>query len=88
MIARRTGDWITAKVGDELVMMSAENGRYLGLNEVGSRVWELIEAPRELVDLCGVLELEFDVTPEVCRAEVEAFLNELVSNGAATLDPS
>ena len=88
MIARRSGDWLSAKVGDELVMMSAEHGKYLGLNEVGRRVWELIEAPREIADLCLMLEREFEVTSEVCRTEVETFLNELVHNGAATLDPS
>jgi hypothetical protein len=86
MTARRIGDWLTAKVGEELVMMSAEHGKFLGLNEVGTRVWELIEAPCEVADLCRTLEREFEVTPEVCRAEVEAFLNELVENGAAALN--
>ena len=88
MIARRIGDWLTAPVGEELVMMSAEHGKYLGLNEVGRRVWELIEEPRDVGELCRTLENEFEVTPDVCRAEVETFLNELVENGAATLDPT
>jgi hypothetical protein len=88
MIARRIGDWLTAPVGEELVMMSAEHGMYLGLNEVGRRVWELIEEPREVGELCRTLESEFEVTPEICRAEVEAFLNELVENGAAALGPA
>ena len=88
MIARRSGDWLTAPVGAELVMMSVEHGRYLGLNGMGRRVWELIETPHELGSLCRVLEQEFEVSPEVCRAEVEAFLNELAENGAAALDLS
>jgi len=86
-IISRQGDWLTAKVGDQMVMMSATNGNYLGLNEVGVRVWELLETPRELDALCTLLETEYDVSPETCRAEVEAFVTELIQNGAASLDP-
>jgi hypothetical protein len=86
MIVRRDGDWLTAKVGEELVMMSAERGNYLGLSEVGTRVWELIEAPRDLDDICALLEAEFDVAPETCRREVEEFLDDLVKHGAAAFE--
>ena len=41
MMVRRQGEWLTAKVGDELVMMSTERANYIGLNEVGVRIWEL-----------------------------------------------
>jgi hypothetical protein len=88
MIVRRAGDWLSARVGEELVMMSAEQGNYLGLTEVGTRVWELIEAPRDLDEICALLESEFDVAPEVCRAEVEAFLNDLAQHGAVALAPA
>lgn len=86
MIASRTGDWLTAGVGDDLVMMSVEKGMYLGLSEVGARIWELMEPPRSLDDICAVLVGEFDVPPQVCRAEVDAFLADLVKHGAAALD--
>jgi hypothetical protein len=86
MIVRRQGDWIAAKVGEELVMMSAEMGNYLGLTAVGTRVWELIEIPRRFDDICAVLESEFDVTPETCRDEVGQFLVELEKHGVIALD--
>jgi hypothetical protein len=87
MLIRKQGDWLAAKVGDELVMMSAEKGNYIGLSEVAARIWELIETPREVDAVCGELQKEFEVEPEVCRAEVETFLNELVTYGAIALDP-
>jgi len=86
MIVRRQGDWIAAKVGEELVMMSAEMGNYLGLTSVGTRIWELIEVPRRLDDICAVLSNEFDVTPEICRDEVGQFLVELEKHGVIALD--
>jgi len=81
----RKGDWLAARVGDELVMMSAAKGNYLGLSEVGARVWELIETPSELDAICGQLAGEFEVAPDVCHAEVLAFVDDLVKHGAAEL---
>jgi hypothetical protein len=88
MMVRKQGDWLAAKVGDELVMMSAEQGHYIGLSEVGARIWELLDTPRELAAVCALLQLEYDVAAETCRAEVESFLNELVKHGAIALDPA
>lgn len=84
---RRQSDWLTAKVGDELVMMSTETGNYVGLTEVGARIWELLKTPQELDTLCGRLREEFDVTDQVCRSDVEDFLGELAIHGAVALDP-
>lgn len=88
MMVRKQGDWLAAKVGDELVMMSAEQGHYIGLSEVGARIWELLDTPRDLDAVCAQLQLEYDVAAEICRAEVESFLNELVKHGAIALDPA
>ena len=85
MFARKDG-WLAALVGDELVMMSADSGVYLGLNEVGARIWAIIETPRALPDICAALAKEFETTPEACRPEVETFLNELAERGAVALD--
>jgi hypothetical protein len=68
-------------------MMSAQKGDYIGLSEVGARIWELIETPQELQVVIAKLEQEYDVSPETCRAEVDTFLKELVTHGAVALDP-
>jgi hypothetical protein len=86
-MVRRRGDWLSAKIGDELVMMNASSRHYVGMSEVGARIWELIEQPRSLDDVCAQLQGEYDVAPEICRSEVEAFLQELMGHGAVALDP-
>lgn len=87
MVVRKQGDWLAAKVGDELVMMSAEKGNYIGLSEVGARIWELIETPQDVDTICAKLQDEFEVAPDTCRAEVDGFLSELVKHGAIAFDP-
>ena len=83
---KRQDGWLAAQVGDELVMMSVDSGVYIGLNEVGARVWDLIETPRDLGDLCKKLSEEFETTPQACRPEVEAFLAQLERRGAIKQD--
>ncbi len=79
---RKKDGWLTAEVRDELVMMSVDTGKYIGLNEVGARIWQLLETPQSREALCAQLVREFDVSAELCRAEVDAFLDELDRNGA------
>jgi len=88
MMIHRDGDWLAARVGDELVMMSAAKGNYIGLSEVGARIWELIETPRTIDSLCDALVAEYDVDPAACRAEVDTFLTTLGEHGAVRLDQS
>ncbi len=88
MLVRKQGDWLAAKVGDELVMMSLERGNYIGLSEVGARIWDIIETPQPVDAVCARLQEEYEVSCETCRSEVETFLNELVKHGAVALDPS
>jgi Coenzyme PQQ synthesis protein D (PqqD) len=82
----RSGDWLTARVGDELVMMSAQLGIYLGLSEVGARVWELLDTDADLDRICEALEREFEVAPDVCRAEVETFVDQMAGQGLVTIE--
>ena len=86
-MVRKQGDWLAAKIGDELVMMSTEKVNYIGLTAVGARIWELIDTPQDVGAVCAQLLKEYDIPPEACRAEVDAFLNELVQHGAIALDP-
>jgi hypothetical protein len=88
MKVERKGDWLSAQVGDELVMMSAEKGNYIGLSEVGARVWALIAEPAQLDEICAQLEREFDVAPDTCRAEVSTFLDQLAAQNAVALQPA
>ncbi|MDO7843146.1 PqqD family protein [Sphingomonas immobilis] len=83
----KRGDWIAASVGAEIVMMSVIEGKYLGLNEVAARIWSLLDMPQSPDTLCDTLVEEFDVTPETCRAEIDAFIADLDSHRAIEMIP-
>jgi hypothetical protein len=87
MLIRKQGDWLAAKVGDELLMMSAEKGKYIALSDVGARIWELLDTPQDIDAVCAQLQQEYEVAPDICRADVESFINELMKHGAVALHP-
>ena len=68
---------VTSKLDDEVVMMSADKGTYYGLDDIGSRVWELLASPRTVSSVCYILVGEYDVTRDECEKDVLAWLNEL-----------
>ena len=62
-------------------MMSVTAGRYYGLNTVASRVWELLETPKTIAQLCAQICEEFEVDAQTCEAEVLKFVQDLIGNG-------
>ena len=80
----RNRNILYASVGtEEAVMMSVEAGRYYGLNAVASRIWELLEPPKTVAQLCKILCEEFEVDAQTCEAELLEFAQDLVDNGIA-----
>ena len=76
-MVRRQGDWLSAKVGNELVMMSAEKGNYIGLSEVGARIWDLCDGNRSAEQIALALNEEYDADLITIQADVVRLLSEL-----------
>ena len=77
----RNDDTVSGKLDDELVTMDIEKGKYFSLNPVATRIWELLEQPMELENLCNSLMDEFDVEADQCRAETMECLLKLAEIG-------
>lgn len=63
----------------ELVMMGQEQGEYYGLRDVAASIWQHLAEPHTLADLVDLICAEYTVDPEVCRPDVVAFLDDLLS---------
>ena len=84
-VISRSEGWMSAWVGDELVMMSAETGTCISLSETGGRTWELLEEPRTLHSLCSLLTEEYDAPEDEVRDDVLGFLTRLRDEGGVTV---
>lgn len=69
----RAGSDVTAReVGGEFILLHLGSGTYFGLNAVGSRVWQLLEAgDKSLAQLCNTICDEFDAGPDVVQADLQ-----------------
>jgi hypothetical protein len=72
---------LAANLDEETILMSIEKGAYYGMEETARRIWEFIESPHTVGDLCRQLVGEYDVEADVCRQDVIAFLEELRVEG-------
>lgn len=78
-IVIRSREILASKLEGQTVMMNIQKGAYYGLESLESAIWEMLEAPISVADLCDKLQQEFDVDAETCSADVIEFLNEMVA---------
>lgn len=65
----------------EAVLLDLQSGTYFGLNDVATRVWELLREPRSPAELAEQLTHEFEVTLEMARGDVDQLVGELIRRG-------
>ena len=72
---------MTAPVDTEIVLLNMAGNNYISLDAIGRRIWELLETPVTVADLCRKLGAEFEATEEQIAADVVPFLTELEHEG-------
>ena len=61
----------------EKVMLNLDKGEYFMMNEVGSRIWEIISEPINVKEIISTLRNEYEVDEETCKDTVIEFLGRL-----------
>jgi hypothetical protein len=65
----------------EAVLLNIETERYFGLDETGTRMWQLVTAAPKIELAYQQLLEEYDVQPELLRENLTDLLARLVENG-------
>ena len=65
----------------ESVLLNIDTERYFGLDETGTRMWQLVTAAPKVQEAYQQLLDEYDVQPEQLRANLTELLDRLVENG-------
>lgn len=73
---------------DELVLLNLHTGVYFGLNAVGARIWQLIQAhqPAPLNSVLDALIDEYDVRSDRCSDDLLRLVARLEENQLLELD--
>jgi hypothetical protein len=72
-----TKDHVACPLGDDIVILDLKAGLYFSLDNVGAKVWQLIQQPRTVSDLREAILEAFEVAADVCQQDLVALLREL-----------
>jgi len=84
--ARISPDVLFQEVGGEAVLLDLKSESYFGLNEVGTRIWQLIEVNGNLTHVLDIMLDEYDVAPERMEADLMDLVGRLTEAGLVTLE--
>jgi hypothetical protein len=74
-------DVMVRKVGEESVLLDLKTERYLGLDDVSARFWDLLTGGGSIQSAYETLLTEFEVDPERLRKDLDDFVQELIQFG-------
>lgn len=72
---------VSSDLGGEVAILGLGAGAYYGLDEVGGRVWSLIQEPRGLSELRETLVQEYEVEPDRCERDLISLLQQMADEG-------
>lgn len=75
------------RIEDETILVPIRNNigdlqNIYILNEVGARIWELIDGKRDIKEISNAICTEYDIMPEEAERDIKEFLKDLESVGA------
>jgi len=90
---KRDESMIGRKIADELILVPTKQNVadiqcIYTLNELGGRIWELINGSTSVEAIVSVLTQEYEVETEQAEADLKDFLNQLEQIGAVILKTS
>ena len=79
-------DVISQEVSGETVLMDLASEHYYGLDEVGTRVWQLIGQTKDLRAIYQTLLQEYEVKEERLLQDLDVLLGQIAGLGLITLE--
>ena len=77
---------VAREVGNETVILDLVSGNYFGLDRVGARMWQLIEAGKSLAAVRDAMADEYNVSLEVLERDVLALARDLVEKKLVSIE--
>jgi len=74
------------QTGDESVLLDLASEQYFGLDAIGTRVWQLLEADPNVQAAFDALAAEYDVEAGQLEADLIALLRQLAAAGLIAVE--
>jgi hypothetical protein len=80
-VVRKSSSQVSCVLNEEVAVLNVEKALYFGLQGVGAHIWDFLETPHSVAEICDDVTANFDVTPVVCRQDVLKFLGGMLDAG-------
>jgi hypothetical protein len=80
----RSSQLVGGEVDGEMVLISIQDGKYFGLDPIGTEIWRRLEEPKRFDVLTAELQDFFDGEPEVIEREAANFVEQLLGANLLT----
>lgn len=80
-VPKRNPDIVWKKMGDEVVLLNPETGKYFGLNRVGSSFWSLVDGQVTVDQIIDRMLGEYNVERERIAADILELIGSLEARG-------
>jgi hypothetical protein len=77
VIIKTTKDNIWRELDGEAVILNTKSGMFCGLNEVGMRIWQIIQKPTDVRNIRDTLLSEYNVERHQCERELLTLLQKM-----------
>ncbi len=78
---RRSDSILVQNLDEDVVMANIDSGHYFGIDRSSKRIWELLDSPITVSEICRLLQQEYAVDADTCEQDVLAFVQELAQEG-------
>ncbi|MBN1868030.1 PqqD family protein [Candidatus Sumerlaeota bacterium] len=77
----RSSDQVSTDLGEEVVIMGLQSEEYFSLENVGARIWNMIQEPKTAKEILDAIVRDYAVEPERCERDLLAVLREMENEG-------
>ena len=77
---------LSQEVNGETVILDLKSESYFGLDEVGTRVWQLLQEHEDMQKVFDAMLEEFDVDANTLASDMKNLINDLIEKGLISSD--
>jgi hypothetical protein len=74
-------DVLSGEFDAETVMLDLRGGVYYGLQDAGTRIWQMLASPTTVAAVRDAILAEYDVEPRRCEVDLMELLDDLIRRG-------
>ena len=76
---------LVQEIGGEAVILDLASSTYFGLDDIGLRIWRLLETGKALNEVLGIMLEEYDVSERQMETDLLAFVDKLHKAGLVSV---